>query len=87
MRTYGEKTEDGIEIKIAITQSELALLSGGSRQHINQILKKWNDQNIIRSGAYLTVIDQSALEARVVRYVGAACNLACVFMVRDFAGL
>lgn len=62
MRTYGEKTEDGIEIKIAITQSDLATLSGGSRQHINQILKKWNDQNVVRSGARVAVIDRSALE-------------------------
>ncbi len=62
MRIYGEKTEDGIEIKIAITQSDLATLSGGSRQHINQILKKWNDQNVVRSGARVAVIDRSALE-------------------------
>lgn len=62
MQIYGEETETGIEIKIAITQSELALLSGGSRQHINQILKKWNDQNIVRSGTHLTVLDRSTLE-------------------------
>lgn len=62
IQVYGEDVTEGIELKMAITQSDLALLSGGSRQHINQILKAWSEEGIIRNGANLMILDRAALE-------------------------
>jgi CRP-like cAMP-binding protein len=62
---YGQRTEDGSTRRVlAITQEELALMIGVSRQTTNQILNALKGQRIIRiqRGA-LEILDLSALRA------------------------
>jgi len=62
---YGQRTEDGSTRRVlAITQEELALMIGVSRQTTNQILNALKGQRIVRiqRGA-LEILDLSALRA------------------------
>lgn len=46
---YGRQVEDGMLIDIKLSQNDLASLAGGSRQHINRILKEWEERGLVEN--------------------------------------
>lgn len=49
-RRWGERTAVGVEIRLHITQTDLAGMVGASRQRVNRALADWEGQGIIRLG-------------------------------------
>jgi len=62
---YGQRTEDGSTQRVlAITQEELALMIGVSRQTTNQILNDLKERRVLRiSRGELEILDLPALRA------------------------
>jgi CRP/FNR family transcriptional regulator, cyclic AMP receptor protein len=55
---YGTRSADGIEIQLRLPQETLARLAGVSRQRVNQLLKGWESQGLIRHGyGRITLVD------------------------------
>ena len=61
---FGEECEEGIVLPIKLSQSDLAGMSGGSRQRVNQIFRKWAASGIVtKMDKYYVVHDVEALTA------------------------
>lgn len=62
----GEQTPEGIRLPLDFSQSDIALMSGGSRQRVNKIFRTWSCVGTItkQDGRYL-VHDLDALHAEV----------------------
>ena len=46
-KMHGYETGAGIQIRINITQSDLASLIGVSRQYVNELISRWNNQGFV----------------------------------------
>jgi CRP-like cAMP-binding protein len=64
-RSFGEPAGDGAASALRLTQAELALLVGSSRQSVNQVLRSFREQGLVDI-AYgsLVVLDIAELRAR-----------------------
>jgi CRP/FNR family cyclic AMP-dependent transcriptional regulator len=62
---YGEATADGCRIPFRLTQGDLAALVGASRVRVNQILVRWQQNDVLRIDGrqVLTLRDRRALAA------------------------
>jgi CRP/FNR family cyclic AMP-dependent transcriptional regulator len=64
---YGVNREEGTEIDLRLTQTELASLVGTTRESANKVLGTFRDQGLIRlSGQRITVLDRRGLRRRIV---------------------
>ncbi|MFQ3247143.1 MAG: CRP-like cAMP-binding protein [Arenicella sp.] len=66
VKLIGEETPEGIKLPLDFSQSDIALMSGGSRQRVNKIFRTWSCVGTItkQDGRYL-VHDLDALHAEV----------------------
>ena len=61
---FGQESSEGILLPMKISQSEFARMSGGSRQRVNQVFRKWSDEGIVsKQEKYYVVHDLEALAA------------------------
>lgn len=61
----GTDTDDGIELDLHLTQSEIASMVGGSRQSVNQVLRSFERRGYIAvKGKAILIKDQDALRRR-----------------------
>jgi len=61
---YGQQSEDGTILPIQLSQSDLAGMSGGSRQRANKVFREWEKSGIVtKPGRYYIVHDIPALKA------------------------
>ncbi|MBL4671897.1 MAG: Crp/Fnr family transcriptional regulator, partial [Arenicella sp.] len=62
----GEQTPEGIRLPLDFSQSDIAVMSGGSRQRVNKIFRAWSCVGTItkQGGRYL-IHDLDALHAEV----------------------
>jgi MarR-like DNA-binding transcriptional regulator SgrR of sgrS sRNA len=44
---HGRNTNLGTQISINLTQSDLASLVGVSRQYLNELLSRWNEEGVL----------------------------------------
>jgi CRP/FNR family transcriptional regulator, cyclic AMP receptor protein len=59
----GEKTKDGIRIKIALTHEEIAQLIGTSRETVTRVLGEFRDKQVAQlRGSTLLITNRAALE-------------------------
>jgi CRP-like cAMP-binding protein len=60
---YGQKVEDGVELRIRFSQQQLANMVGMSRESINKQLGQWRDEGIIATeDGRILIIDLDALQ-------------------------
>jgi CRP/FNR family cyclic AMP-dependent transcriptional regulator len=60
---FGESEAGGVRIGICVTQEALAQLVGTTRQRVNQILKQWTDEGILRfHRGYISLLNPAGLE-------------------------
>lgn len=60
---YGTRSPDGLEVQLRLPQEILARLAGVSRQRVNQLLKEWESQGLVRHGyGRITLGDVAAFE-------------------------
>ncbi|HUH08883.1 MAG TPA: Crp/Fnr family transcriptional regulator, partial [Egibacteraceae bacterium] len=60
--THGRPGEDGIELDLKLTQSEVGAMVGGSRQSVNQILQSFEHRGYLeRRGRDVVVKDLDTL--------------------------
>jgi CRP-like cAMP-binding protein len=60
---YGQKVEDGVELRIRFSQQQLANMVGMSRESINKQLGQWRDEGIIATeDGRILIIDLEALQ-------------------------
>lgn len=63
---YGEE-EEGIEIKLRLTQAELASWVVTSRESVNKVLGTFREQGLIEVDGYrITVLDRGGLKRRIL---------------------
>lgn len=63
---YGSVEANGVEIKMSLTQSDLASLVGTSRESINKILRSFRDRDLISlQNNVITIHDVAALREQV----------------------
>jgi CRP-like cAMP-binding protein len=60
----GREAEDGIVLDLAMTQTDLAAMVGGSRQSVNQILRRFEKRGIVELRGRTVVIKEPALLRR-----------------------
>jgi len=61
---YGQRTPDGIEIDLPLSQQEIGDMVGTSRESINKQLRAWTVEGLIASArGRITLRDPAALEA------------------------
>ncbi|MFT7088604.1 MAG: CRP-like cAMP-binding protein [Glaciecola sp.] len=66
-QNYGVETHEGILIEKKMTQQELAELARGSRQRVNKIVRKFEDEGIlILTGQKYLVKNMAALKAKTL---------------------
>ena len=66
---YGENPVDATEVILTVSQEELALLAGATRQRINQELKSWEKAGWVSLGyGRITVHDCGALEGLLSKH-------------------
>jgi len=59
---FGAATEDGVELRIKLSQRELGDLVDASRQSVNRLLRQWADQGLIaQRDGHLQLRDPDAL--------------------------
>jgi len=59
---YGRKTQEGIQIELSLTQTDLADMTGATRVSINKALGRFRRAGWIRvNGRRVTVLDEAAL--------------------------
>jgi len=57
-RDYGEKNRQGIKIDLNLSQRELALMIGASRETVSRFLKELERENVIKVGnTQITILD------------------------------
>jgi CRP/FNR family transcriptional regulator, cyclic AMP receptor protein len=62
----GEKTKDGIRIKVALTHEEMAQLIGTSRETVTRVLGEFREKNLAQlHGSTLLIKNKAALEQLV----------------------
>jgi CRP/FNR family cyclic AMP-dependent transcriptional regulator len=62
----GEATPEGIKLPLDFSQSDIARMSGGSRQRVNKIFRVWSSSGVVtKQGGWYMVHDVGALEAEV----------------------
>lgn len=55
-RSFGQPTESGISLSIALSQAELALMVGGTRQTVNKVIQQFQHGGLVSmKGGRLTV--------------------------------
>jgi CRP-like cAMP-binding protein len=60
---YGQKVEEGVELRIRFSQQQLANMVGMSRESINKQLGQWRDEGIIATeDGRILIIDLEALQ-------------------------
>jgi CRP-like cAMP-binding protein len=60
---YGTRSPDGLAIQLRLSQETLAKLAGVSRQRVNQLLKGWESQGLIRQAyGHITLVDVATFE-------------------------
>ena len=60
---HGERTEEGIDIGLRVSQQELANMIGASRVAVNKQLQQWRKQNVVDVNRQrVTILDEKALE-------------------------
>lgn len=61
--TYGEDTDEGLKIKLKLSQTELGNMVSTSRESINKQIRAWEDKGIIQfDRGYITICQQEQLE-------------------------
>ena len=67
---YGTRSSDGLDIQLRLPQETLARLAGVSRQRVNQLLKGWENQGLIRQGyGHITLVDVAKFERHAEPYL------------------
>jgi CRP-like cAMP-binding protein len=46
--SFGVSSEEGVRLAVRLPQSELAMLVGASRQAVNKVLQRFQDQGLLR---------------------------------------
>jgi len=46
-RVHGRAVGEGVELRIAVSQSDLAALAGISRQHVNELIGRWTENGLL----------------------------------------
>ncbi len=65
LRLAGDPKEPNAEVKLRVTQSELAAMAGGSRQRVNGVLRNFVARGWIRMvGGSIVLLDPDALRRR-----------------------
>ena len=60
---HGEKTDEGVDIGLRVSQQELANMIGASRVAVNKQLQQWRKQQIVDVNRQrVTILDTQALE-------------------------
>lgn len=60
---YGHKTEDGIQIKLKLSQGEIGKLTGATRESVNKQMRAWETAGLIGcSKGFVTIKNHEALE-------------------------
>jgi CRP/FNR family cyclic AMP-dependent transcriptional regulator len=60
---YGQRTEEGIEIELPLTQNELASMVAATRESVNKVLATLKAQDLIRfSGTSIVIVDALKLQ-------------------------
>ncbi len=63
---YGRKTQEGIQIELSLTQTDLAEMTGATRVSINKALGRFRRAGWIRvNGRRVTVLDEGALRGLI----------------------
>ena len=66
--SIGETTEQGIKLPLDFSQSDIADMSGGSRQRVNKIFRRWSRDGIVtKQDGWYVVHDVEALRAELSR--------------------
>jgi CRP-like cAMP-binding protein len=55
-RTHGRNSPEGIVLDLPLSQRELAELTGATRQSVNQVLSRWEQDGVVRRGRRSLVI-------------------------------
>jgi len=64
--SFGQPTDDGISLTIALPQSELARMVGGSRQSVNKILQQFHREGLLgTAGGRLIIHSVAGLEGKL----------------------
>jgi CRP-like cAMP-binding protein len=64
---YGVEKEQGVEIELRLTQSDLASLVGASRESVNKVLGAFRDQGLVEvEGQKITILDPRVLKRRII---------------------
>lgn len=69
VEVFGQTTDHGVVLPVKFSQSDFARMSGGSRQRVNQIFRKWGEDGIIvkRNNRYvITNVDALKEESEVL---------------------
>ena len=65
---YGVNRDEGTEINLRLTQTELASLVGTTRESVNKVLGTFRDQGLIRlHGQRITILDRRGLRRLIVQ--------------------
>jgi CRP/FNR family transcriptional regulator, cyclic AMP receptor protein len=63
-RSFGRPTPAGIALSVPLTQSELALMVGGSRQTVNKVLQQFQADGLVNlSGGQIIVLSKDRLRS------------------------
>ena len=63
---YGVKSDDGVEIDMRLTQSELASYVAASREMVNRVMTSFRSQGLISiEGQCITILDEPGLRNRI----------------------
>jgi len=63
---YGVEKEQGVEIELRLTQSDLASLVGATRESVNKVVGTFRDQGLIEvEGQRITILDRRGLKRRI----------------------
>lgn len=66
LQVYGEKSDEGLLLPLKFSQAEFAQMSGGSRQRVNQVFRKWADDGLVtKLGPNYIVRDLQELQAQI----------------------
>ncbi|MDX1810954.1 MAG: Crp/Fnr family transcriptional regulator [Gammaproteobacteria bacterium] len=62
-RSYGEEVDDGVYIKLKLSQGEIGKLTGATRESVNKQMRAWENAGLIKcEKGFITITDFDALE-------------------------
>lgn len=63
--SFGEEAEGGIGLSVGLTQAELALMVGGSRQTVNRVLRQFQQEGLVTvRGGRLIILQLARLRSK-----------------------